>query len=103
MKLLKFFALTLIAVSVLVSVLILAVFAVSGASQTLTSAPATGIWGGLAFSYMSILVNGSSSYLICLTVVLWGIFTIAIFRDELRAVLRAILRIRISVKKDDTL
>lgn len=103
MKLLKFFALTLVAISVLAAVMFLAMFAVLGADQMLTSAPATGIWSELAMSYTSILVNGSSSYLILMTVALWIILSLAIFWDELCIVHAWMLRLRISVKKDDTL
>ena len=103
MKLLKLLAITLGAIAVIFSVLVLWVFAATGGGYMFASYPDTTIMGSLGISLCSLLINCSAMFIIFLTSVLWAIGVFAIFESDITTACKRLSQIRITTKKSDTL
>ena len=103
MKLLKLLAITLGAIAVIFSVLVLWVFAATGAGYLFATYPETTIMGNLGVALTTLLINGSAMFIIFLTSVLWAIGVFAIFESDITSACKRLSQVKIVTKKSDTL
>ena len=103
MKLLKLLAITLGAIAVIFSVLVLWMFATTGAGYLFATYPDTTIMGNLGVALTTLLINCSAMFIIFLTSYLWACGVVAIYWDNIISFYDRLSQVKITTKKSDTL
>ena len=100
MKLLKFFALSTVAISLVISNWVLWTFAAYGANTAFVDNPPVGMMGNIGMSLMTALIHMCAMYPLYMIGFLWWIGTFAIFESEIQFIYNWMRKFKVVRKQE---